>query len=249
MGMRMHMVTKSSSLAREHHHSVGEVTERLTEHTREILHEVKPKLRGWLHAAIAPVTLVAGIVLILRTPSSSVRLGLTAFVVSAVVLFGVSALYHRRTWSPRMRDRLRRFDHANIFVHIAGTYTAFSVLLLEPGRAATVLTVVWLATALGVAFRIWWIDAPRWLHTPAYVAMGLVAVFFSADFAQHAGSPALTLMVVGGALYLLGALVYGVQRPNPIPRWFGFHEVFHAFTVVAFATHYVGISVGTQSLA
>jgi hemolysin III len=79
--------------------------------------------------------------------------------------------------------------------------------------------------------------------------MGLVAVFFSADFAQHAGSPALTLMVVGGALYLLGALVYGVQRPNPIPRWFGFHEIFHAFTVVAFATHYVGISVGTQSLA
>jgi len=241
------MPTKSSSVARDHG-TVGEVAERLTDHTREILHEVKPRLRGWLHAAIAPVTLVAGVVLVFRTPSSPLRIGLAVFVASAVVLFGVSALYHRRTWSPRIKDRLRRFDHANIFVHIAGTYTAFSLLLLEPGRAATVLTVVWVATALGVAFRVWWVDAPRWLHTPAYVAMGLVAVFFSADFAQHAGNPALTLMVAGGALYLLGALVYGVQRPNPIPRWFGFHEVFHAFTVIAFATHYVGISVGTQSL-
>ncbi len=242
------MPAKSPSAPREPGTSVGEVTERISEHTREILHEVKPKLRGWLHAAGAPVTLVAGVVLIARSPSSSVRLGLAGFVVSAVVLFSVSALYHRRTWSARAKDRLRRFDHANIFVHIAGTYTAFSLLLLKPDRAATLLTVVWLAAALGIAFRVFWIDAPRWLHTPVYGLVASAALLFSADFAPRLGSPVLTLMLVGAALYLLGALVYGVQRPNPFPAWFGFHEVFHAFTIIAFATHFVGISVAIHSL-
>ena len=242
------MPAKSPSAPREPGPSVGEVTERITEHTREILHEVKPKLRGWLHAAGAPVTLVAGLVLIARAPDSSVRLGLAGFVVSAVVLFSVSALYHRRTWSTRAKARLRRFDHANIFVHIAGTYTAFSLLVLKPDRAATLLTVVWLAAALGIAFRVFWIDAPRWLHTPVYGLVAAAALLFSADFAPRLGSPVLTLMLVGAALYLLGALVYGVQRPNPFPTWFGFHEVFHAFTVIAFATHFVGISVAIHSL-
>lgn len=243
------MRSESSPAPREPGATVSEVTERLTGHTREILHEVKPRLRGWLHAAGAPVTLVAGAVLIASTPSHSVRLGLVGFVASAVVLFGVSALYHRRTWSPRTKARLRRLDHANIFVHIAGTYTAFSVLLLEPDRAATLLTLVWLATAFGVVFRVCWVDAPRWLHTPAYAVVASAALLFSADFAEHLGSPALTLMVIGAGFYGLGALVYGVQRPNPFPSWFGFHEVFHAFTVIAFGVHFAGISVATQSLA
>jgi hemolysin III len=241
------MPTNSSGLTHDHGPSGGELAERL-EHTREVLHEVKPRLRGWLHAGVVPLILAAGVVLILRSPSPSVRLGLAAFVVSAVLLFGVSALYHRRTWSPRVKARLRRLDHANIFVHIASTYTAFALLLLEQDRAVELSTVVWLATAFGVVFRVWWIDAPRWLHTPLYVVVGSVALFFSADFAPQMGSPALTLMLAGGVVYLLGALVYGVQRPNPLPNWFGFHEIFHAFTVIAFATHYVGISMGTQSL-
>lgn len=215
----------------------------------DLLHEVKPKLRGWLHAAGAPLTLVAGLVLILRSPSTSVRLGLAGFVVSAVVLFTVSALYHRRTWSARAKERLRRLDHANIFVHIAGTYTAFALLLLEPDRAGTLLTIVWLAAAFGVVFRVWWVDAPRWLHTPAYAVVACAALLFTADFADQAGNPALTLMLVGAGLYGVGALVYGVQRPNPSPTWFGFHEVFHAFTVIAFAAHYAGISVATATLA
>lgn len=239
----------SATSPRHHreHTSVGEVTERLTEHTRELLHEVRPRLRGWFHTAVAPLTLVAGLLVIAQTPSASVRIALGGFVASAVALFTVSALYHRRAWSPRVKDRLRRLDHANIFVHIAATYTAFAVLLLEPGRAATLLTIVWLATAFGVVFRVWWVDAPRWLHTPAYVVVASVALLFSADFARHVGTPALTLMVAGGLLYGVGALVYGVQRPNPFPRWFGFHELFHAFTIVAFAAHFVGISVAAQS--
>ena len=243
------MAPDRNSVAREQVGTLGEVTERLSTHSREILQEVKPKLRGWLHVAIAPVTLVAGVLLVLHAPTPSVRWGLLGFVASAVVLFTVSGLYHSRTWSARAKDRLRRFDHANIFVHIAGTYTAFSVLLLERHRAETLLLLVWLAAALGVVFRVAWVDAPRWLHTPAYVVVASAAVLFSPDFARQAGSPALTLMVVGGALYLLGGLVYGVQRPNPSPTWFGFHEVFHAFTLVAFATHFAGISVAAQSLA
>jgi len=241
------MRSESSPAPREPGATVSEVTERLTEHTREILHEVKPRLRGWLHAAGAPVSLVAGAVLIVSSPSHSVRLGLVGFVASAVVLFSVSALYHRRTWSPRTRARLRRLDHANIFVHIAGTYTAFALLLLEPDRAARLLTLVWLAAALGVVFRVCWIDAPRWLHTPAYVVVGAAALLFTADFAAHHGSTPLTLMLTGGAIYLVGALVYSVQRPNPLPRWFGFHEIFHALTVVAIATHFAALSVATAT--
>lgn len=225
----------------------AQVADRLAEHTRELLHEVKPRLRGWLHAAWAPLTLVAGVLLLAWSPSPAARWAVAAFVGSAVVLFSVSALYHRRAWSERARTRLRRFDHANIFIHIAGTYTAFSVLLLEPARTGTLLALVWLATVLGVVFRVWWVDAPRWLHTPAYVVVPAAALLFSGGFADHIGSPALTLMIVGGVLYAIGALVYGVQRPNPIPTWFGFHEVFHAFTVLAFATHFVGISLATRS--
>lgn len=228
--------------------SASGVTERVADQTRELLHEVKPRLRGWLHAAGAPVTLVAGTLLLLQAPSSSIRWGLAGFVASAVVLFTVSGLYHSRTWSPRAKHRLRRLDHANIFVHIAGTYTVFSLLLLKPERAETLLVLVWSATALGVAFRVLWVDAPRWLHTPAYVVVASAAVLFLSDFAEQAGNPALTLMLVGGALYLVGGLVYGVQRPNPFPSWFGFHEVFHAFTVVAFAAHFAGVTVATQSL-
>jgi hemolysin III len=236
--------------SRSLHHAasgVGEATERLAGHTREVLHEVKPKLRGWLHAAGAPLTLVAGVILVAQSPSPTPRIGMAVFVASAVVLFSVSALYHRGSWSPRTAARLRRLDHANIFVHIAGTYTAFALLLLEPDRAARLLTLVWLAAALGVVFRVCWIDAPRWLHTPAYVVVGAAALLFTADFAVHQGSTPLTLMLTGGAIYLVGALIYSVQRPNPLPRWFGFHEIFHALTVIAIATHFAALSVATTA--
>lgn len=220
----------------------------MSAHAAHLLHEVRPRLRGWLHAAGAPLTLVAGAVLVIQSPSPTLRIGMAVFVASAVVLFSVSALYHRGNWSPPVRARLRRLDHANIFLHIAGTYTAFALLLLEPDRAARLLTLVWLAAAVGVVFRVCWVDAPRWLHTPAYAVVGSAALLFAADFAGHAGSSQLTLMLAGGLLYLVGGLVYWVQRPNPIPRWFGFHEVFHAFTVIAFGLHYVGLSVATTAL-
>jgi hemolysin III len=221
----------------------------------ELTAEIKPKLRGWLHLATAPLTLVAGIVLIALSPSATTRIGSAAFTGTALVLFTVSAIYHTGTWSPRTWAFLRRFDHANIFLLIAGSYTAFSLLLLEGPTRWILLTTVWAGAVLGVLFRIFWTDAPRWLYVPLYIAMGWAAVFFLPSFLDGAtrlgmgiGIATFTMIVVGGALYTFGGAVYGFKRPNPWPRWFGFHEVFHTFTILAFVAHYVGVSLATYSL-
>ncbi|NUR06557.1 MAG: hemolysin III family protein [Nocardioidaceae bacterium] len=222
--------------------------EHLVSSVRDTLDEVKPHLRGWLHAASAPLTLAAGIVLVVLSPTASTRIGSAVFATSALVLFTVSAVYHRGTWGPRAFQVLRRFDHANIFLLIAGTYTPFTLLLLDGVDRIVLLSVVWSGAVAGVLFRVFWNDAPRWLYTPIYVALGWTAVFFFPDFVDSTGTAVVVLMAVGGGLYTLGGLVYGVQRPNPLPRWFGFHEVFHALTVAAFVTHYVGVSIATYSL-
>ena len=229
-------------------HATADATDHLREHVREMLDEVKPRLRGWLHAATAPLTLVAGIVLIVLSPNAATRVGSAIFAASALVLFTVSAVYHRGTWSPRVWAFLRRFDHATIFLLIAGSYTPFTLLLLDGRDQTVLLTVVWVGAALGILFRIFWADAPRWLYTPIYIGLGWAAIFYFADFVENAGTAVLTLMVVGGALYTLGGLVYGLKRPNPSPAWFGFHEVFHTLTILAFVTHYVGISIATYSV-
>jgi hemolysin III len=222
----------------------------------ESVAEVKPKLRGWMHLATAPLTLAGGIVLVILSPDATTRWGSALFSASALVLFTVSAIYHTGSWSPRVWTFLRRFDHANIFVLIAGSYTPLTLILLEGTQRTMLLTTVWTCALLGVLFRVFWTDAPRWLHTPIYIAMGWVAIVFLPDFAQGAserlggdiGTAVMVLIAAGGALYTLGGVVYGFQRPNPWPRWFGFHEVFHTFTILAFVTHYVGISMATYAL-
>lgn len=226
------------------------------DHLAESVAEVKPKLRGWLHLATAPLTLAGGIVLIVLSPDATTRWGSALFSASALVLFTVSAIYHTGSWSPRVWTFLRRFDHANIFVLIAGSYTPLTLILLHGSQRTLLLTIVWTSAVLGVLFRLFWTDAPRWLHTPIYIAMGWAAIFFLPAFAEGAserlsgniGTAVLVLIATGGALYTLGGVVYGFQRPNPWPRWFGFHEVFHTFTILAFVTHYVGISLATYSL-
>jgi hemolysin III len=223
-------------------------TERLGDQVRDRLDDVKPRLRGWLHAAVAPLTLAAGVVLVAMSPTATTRIGSAVFATSALVLFSVSAVYHRGTWSPRAWLFLRRFDHANIFLLIAGSYTPFTLLLLDGTERVVLLSVVWSGAVLGVLFRVFWNGAPRWLYTPIYLALGWAAVFFAGDFVAGAGAPVLTLMVVGGGLYTVGGLVYGFQRPDPAPSWFGFHEVFHTLTIAAFVTHYVGVSIATYSL-
>ncbi|GGP89416.1 PAQR family membrane homeostasis protein TrhA [Streptomyces roseolilacinus] len=204
---------------------------------------LKPRLRGWLHAGMFPAVLVAGLVLTALAGSTRGRVACAIYVLTACLLFGVSALYHRGTWGPRATAVLRRLDHANIFLIIAGTYTPLTLLLLPDSTGRVLLWAVWAAAVAGIAFRVFWVGAPRWLYTPCYIAMGWAAVFFLPDFLHKGGVAVLVLVVVGGVLYSVGGMVYGLKRPNPSPRWFGFHEVFHSLTLAAFAVHYVGISL------
>ena len=222
----------------------------------ETIAEVKPRLRGWLHLALTPLALAGGIVLIVLSPDATTRWGSAVFAASALLLFGVSAIYHTGSWSPRTWQTLRRFDHANIFVLIAGSYTPITLMLLEGTQRVVLLTTVWACAILGVLFRVFWTDAPRWLYTPIYIGMGWAALFFLPGFidggrAVLGNSTAIAVLVLiaaGGALYTLGGIVYGFKRPNPWPQYFGFHEVFHTFTILAFATHYIGVSMATYSL-
>ena len=203
---------------------------------------VKPRLRGWLHLGTFPVAVVAGIVLVAVSPTSEARWATAVFSLSAALLFGVSAAYHRGTWSPRAHGVLMRLDHSNIFLIIAGTYTPFGALLLSDSHGRTLLWIVWVGALLGVLFRVFWVGAPRWLYTPVYIALGWVAVFFLPEILREGGVAVLVLLLVGGALYSVGAVVYATRRPDPSPRWFGFHEVFHAFTLAAFVVHYIAVS-------
>ncbi|GIL36961.1 hemolysin III family protein [Phycicoccus jejuensis] len=216
--------------------------EALEQRVEAALTTVKPKLRGWLHAGMTPVALVAGIVLVLLATTTEGKVSAAVFAGTAVLLFGTSAVYHRGTWSPRVGAFLRRWDHSNIFLIIAGSYTPFA-LMLPADQARRMLLIVWSGALLGVAFRIFWTGAPRWLYVPAYLMLGWVAVFYFGPLVQHAGGGVMAWVVVGGVLYSLGALVYGTKRPNISPRWFGFHEVFHALTVLAFTAHFVAASL------
>ena len=217
--------------------------------------ELKPRLRGWIHAGSIPLVVAAGAVLVVLSPTVGTKVGSAVFIGSALLLFGVSAIYHLGTWPPAVWALLRRLDHSNIFILIAGTYTAFAMLLLH-GTARTYLLVgIWGGAVLGVLFRVFWTGAPRWLYTPIYIVLGWFAVFFIPDFIDGAqflstsGAVAtLGLVVLGGLLYTLGGVVYGLKKPNPRPEWFGFHEVFHAFTILAFLAHYVAVSIATYSL-
>ena len=229
--------------------------EHLSDQIGEVLADVKPRLRGWLHLGSAPLTLAAGIVLVALSPTGATKIANALFCGTGLLLFTVSAIYHTGTWSPPVWRLLRRFDHSNIFLLIAGSYTPFSVILLDGLQRSVLLTVVWAGALLGVLFRVFWTGAPRWLYVPIYIAMGWAAVFFIPSFLDGAvslgggiGVAAFVLICVGGGLYTLGGLVYGLKRPDPWPRWFGFHEIFHSFTVVAFAAHYVGVSLVTYAL-
>ncbi|CAM5376742.1 hemeolysin-III related [Streptomyces sp. ADI98-12] len=204
---------------------------------------VKPKLRGWLHAGMFPAVVIAGLALTAFTGSTRGRIACAIYALSACLLFGVSALYHRGTWGTRGEAVLRRLDHANIFLIIAGTYTPLTMLLLPEAEGRWLLWGIWAAALAGILFRVFWVGAPRWLYTPCYIAMGWAAVFFLPDFMRAGGVAVLVLIVIGGLLYSVGGVIYGLKRPNPSPRYFGFHEVFHSLTLAAFAVHYIGISL------
>ncbi|MDO5727605.1 MAG: hemolysin III family protein [Bowdeniella nasicola] len=202
---------------------------------------VKPRLRGWIHLLTAPVALMVGIVLLTITPTTGGKVAVAIFVASTVLLFGHSALYHLGTWRQPLAAVLRRLDHANIFLLIAGTYTPLAVILLDAKTARLLLTVVWSGALAGIAARVFWLHAPRWFYTPLYVILGWVALGFLPQFRAAGGNAILWLVVAGGVSYTLGAVVYALKRPDPFPTWFGFHEVFHLATVGGYVCHCVAI--------
>ena len=199
--------------------------------------ELKPTWRGWIHAGTFPVTIVAGIVLITLAHGAPGKWASAVFVVTSILLFGNPALYHRFNWKPRTKVILKRIDHANIFLLIAGTYTPLAVLALPSSKGVLLLSLVWGAAVLGIAFRVFWIHAPRWLYVPIYVGMGWAALGYVVDL-LNANVAMMVLVLVGGLLYTIGAVIYGMKRPNPFPGKFGFHEIFHTLTVLAFLCHW-----------
>jgi hemolysin III len=227
-------------MAPDHHRTVVEDLEQLAR-------TVKPKLRGWLHAGTFPVSMAAGIVLVVLADGTRETVATGVYAASAALLFGISALYHRGRWSPRTERLLKRLDHSNIFLIIAGTYTPFSVILLRNHGGTVLLWIVWAAAIGGIAFRVLWVGAPRWLYTPVYLGLGWVAVFYLGDILDAGGPAVVALLAVGGVLYSVGGVVYALKRPNPSPRWFGFHELFHALTLGAYVVHYVAVSLTTYS--
>ena len=211
----------------------------------EVLSVVKPRLRGWLHAGMAPLALAAGIVLICLASRPAGVVGGSVFLAASVLLFGTSGVYHRGTWGARGNAVLRRMDHANIFVFIAATYTPLALILLDGASRVILLAVVWAAAVGGLFFRLFWLSAPRWLYTVLYVVMGWTALGWLEAFYHAAGPAVLILIMAGGICYTVGAVIYARRRPNPSPAWFGFHEIFHAATIAGFVCHYIAISMIT----
>jgi hemolysin III len=206
---------------------------------------VKPRMRGVIHYWSFLVSVATGAALIslaAATVSAKAAVATSIYGVTVLAMFGVSALYHRRWWtSLRVRAWMKRLDHSMIFLFIAGTYTPFMLLAMPPASGYVVLTIVWSGALLGVALKLFWPHAPRWLGTPIYIALGWVAVFILPDLLHHAGVAALVLLLVGGLFYTLGAIFYATRWPNPWPRVFGHHEFFHAATVLAALSHYIAI--------
>jgi hemolysin III len=228
------------SVGRTLERTLGRVVERTAPH---ISKETRPKLRGWLHLAAAPVAAVSGIVLVALSRGAAEITASAVYALTTTLLFTVSATYHRGHWSPRAHRWLMRFDHANIFLIIAGSYTPFTVVLLRDEKRLALLITVWVAALAGVTFRLLWVGAPRWLYVPAYIALGWVALFFLPDFASAGGVAVLVLIMVGGLLYTAGGIVYALRRPDPFPAWFGFHEVFHALTLAAYVVQFIAVMI------
>lgn len=187
------------------------------------------------------MVVAVGIGLVALSQDTPARIATAIYTITSALLFGTSGLYHRGNFGARTLEVLRRMDHSNIYLIIAGTYTPFAVIALDGGAQLAVLLTIWIGAVSGVAFRTLWLGAPRWLYTSLYIVLGWVAVFFIPQFIAAVGIAAVILVVIGGVLYSLGAVVYARKRPDPSPAWFGFHELFHSLTIGAYACQWCAV--------
>ena len=203
----------------------------------------KPKLRGLIHLIMSPVSLVAGLVMITAADRLQGRITLGIFTLTAVTLFTCSAIYHRIAWKPKAKALWRRIDHANITILIAGSYTPFAIYLLPSRQSTILLSLVWGGAILTAILRITWLGAPRWLYVIAYLALGWAAVFYLPEFWRSGGVAIFTLIALGGVCYTIGGIIYALKKPNFSINWFGFHELFHAFTAAAFTLQFIAAAL------
>ena len=206
--------------------------------------DVRPRLRGVFHEWAFFAALAAGAMLVVIADGALATFSSWIYAAALAAMFGASALYHRFPWKNAAR-RLwaRRLDHSMIFVFIAGTYTPFALLAFDGRTQWVVLVMVWSGAVLGLLLELVWIDSPRWLSAVAYLAVGWVGVLALPQMFSGVGVAGAVLLMVGGALYTLGAVIYATEWPNPFPRTFGFHEIFHLLVVAAAATQFVAVSL------
>ena len=204
---------------------------------------VKPRLRGVFHQYAFFVSLASGALLVLLAATARASVAAAIYAASVSALFGVSALYHRVTWTGPARRRMRRLDHAMIFLLIAGTYTPVGLLVLKGSLATVVLAVVWGGAVAGIVLELVWTRAPRWLGGTVYLALGWVAVVAMPQLFARLGMAGGLLIVVGGLIYSAGAAVYGLRRPDPVPAVFGYHEVFHLLVIAGVVAHFLAIGL------
>ncbi len=203
---------------------------------------IKPRLRGVSHQYAFFVSLACGVALILGASGGRARMAAAIYAAAVSALLGTSALYHRVTWRPRARRWMRRLDHSMIFVLIAGTFTPVALLALRGSLATAILIVVWAGAVGGVVFKLVWLDAPKWLFALVYVALGSVSLAVIGELPAAIGWLGVAGLATGGVLYTAGAVVYASGRPDPSPRVFGYHEVFHALVLAAACLHYAVIA-------
>lgn len=211
--------------------------------------ESKPRFRGFLHLLAFSSTLTLAPILIVVTPGIADRFIMAIYAISIVGLFGISALYHRNQWSERGARIVRRLDHSMIFVATAATHTPIALIALPTAPGWTLFGIVWGGAVLGIAARVFATDAPYWMIAVPYVVVGWCSLLVINHLWSSLGVAGFTLMLVGGGLYTLGAVFYALQRPNPWPKSFGYHEIFHLLTVAAAACHYVVIAIFVRALA
>ena len=203
---------------------------------------VKPALRGVFHEAGFYVSVIVAVPFVISAGSGRATLAAAIFACCVAGCFGASALYHRPTWTTRKRQWLARLDHAGVYLLIAGTYTPIALLTMPAGWAAPILAIVWAGAFTAILLKVVWVHSPKKLAAVIGLALGWVGIVALPEILQLA-APALALVLAGGVLYTAGALVYARRWPDPVPSVFGYHEIFHLFTVAAAACHYVAIAV------